>query len=227
MKLSSDTPFNKGLDHLGPARVKICGITSVEDAVDAVRAGADAIGLVFYEPSPRYVDITSAARIAKAVGAFTTIVGLFVNANTESINAVLSQVPLHVLQFHGDESVAFCEQFQRPYMKAIRMKPGIDVTAAIGSYPSASGILLDAYQKGVPGGTGEVFDWDRVPVSGQGEQAHYPPIILAGGLNSSNVKQAVQQVHPYAVDVSGGVEVSPGKKDAQKVANFINQAKSA
>jgi phosphoribosylanthranilate isomerase len=204
-------------------RVKICGITSVDDGLLAVNAGADAIGLVFYEPSPRYVPIALAASIAAAVGPFVSTVGLFVNADADTVRQVLAAVPLQVLQFHGDETADFCDQFQRPYMKAIRMKPDLDVESAIRDYPNAVGILLDAYRKGVPGGTGETFDWARVPLS---NNTSLPPIILAGGLTSQNVQAAIQQTRPYGVDVSGGVEQTAGKKDQQKVMNFIKNAKT-
>jgi phosphoribosylanthranilate isomerase len=201
-------------------RVKICGITSVADALIAVDAGADAIGLVFYPPSPRYVSIDIARKIALAVGPFVTVVGLFVNEDESSVKHITRSVGLHVLQFHGDESPAFCDKFHRPYMKAIRMKPGLDVTEVISVYPNASGILLDAYRKGVPGGTGETFDWDRIPA-----QQDLPPIILAGGLTSENITIAVNTTLPYGVDVSGGVEMSPGQKDPKKVVDFIKHAK--
>lgn len=201
-------------------RVKICGITSLDDAHAAVAAGADAIGLVFYNKSPRHVSVEQARVIALAVGPFVTVVGLFVNAAPEEINRILQQVPLHVLQFHGDEDLDYCEQFARPYMKALRMKPGLDVEAQIAAYPTASGILLDAYRPGVPGGTGETFDWARVPT------ACKSPLILAGGLEPGNVKQAVEATQPYAVDVSGGVELAPGKKDSEKVVAFVQNAKA-
>jgi phosphoribosylanthranilate isomerase len=206
--------------HRPSTRVKICGITSIDDALLAVEAGADAIGLVFYPPSPRYVSITVAAQIAQRVGPFVTVVGLFVNADKVEVNRVLSQVNLHVLQFHGDESAAFCESFQRPYMKAIRMKPELDVEQVINDYSSAVGVLLDAYKKGVPGGTGEKFDWKRVP-----NDENLPAIILAGGLTPDNVASAVTATHPYGVDVSGGVESSPGKKCQDKVIRFISNVK--
>ncbi len=200
-------------------RVKICGITSLDDAHAAVAAGADAIGLVFYSKSPRHVNVEQARAIALAVGPFVTVVGLFVNAAAEEISRILQQVPLHVLQFHGDEDLDYCEQFARPYMKALRMKPGLDVEAQIAAYPTASGILLDAYRPGVPGGTGETFDWARVPTASKS------PLILAGGLEPGNVKQAIEATRPYAVDVSGGVELTPGKKDSEKVVAFVQNAK--
>ena len=202
-------------------RVKICGITSVADAQLAVKAGVDAIGLVFYAPSPRAVSIVQAREIAASVGPFVTIVGLFVDAGEALVREVLATVALHVLQFHGDESREFCEQFQRPYMKAIRMRPELDVAQAIAEYPSAAAILLDAYRPGVPGGTGETFDWQRVPVQAA------RPIVLAGGLTAENVALAIQSTHVYGVDVSGGVESAPGKKDPHKIEQFIHNARHA
>lgn len=215
--------------HQSVSRVKVCGITSVEDALVAVEAGADAIGLVFYPPSPRYVSTDIAKKISLAVGPFITVVGLFVNESKANIDNILRSVGLHVLQFHGDEPPSFCDAFHRPYMKAIRMKADINIEQVIESYPNASGILLDAYRKGVPGGTGETFDWNRVPVQQSSQQPStqgLPPIILAGGLTPNNIAAAVATTRPYGVDVSGGVEVSPGKKDPQKVADFIKNAKS-
>lgn len=199
-------------------RVKICGVTSVADALLAQEAGADAIGVVFYEPSPRCVTIDQAREIALSVGPFVTLVGLFVNAPAEYVKEVLAAVPLHVLQFHGDESPDYCESFQRAYIKAIRMRPELDVLAAIDQHPLAAGVLLDAYRPGVPGGTGETFDWQRIP-----HQTN-KPIILAGGLNASNIAEAIALTGVYGVDVSGGVELSPGVKDAGKIQNFIINA---
>jgi len=200
-------------------RVKICGITSVTDARAAVDAGADAIGLVFYEPSPRAVSIDQARAIASSVGPFVTVVGLFVDADERFIRDVLANVSLHVLQFHGNESREFCEQFQRPYMKAIRVRPELNIAQEIEKYLSASAILLDAYRPGIPGGTGESFDWQRVP------QESSRPIVLAGGLTAENVTTAIQTTRVYGVDVSGGVESAPGQKDSHKVAQFISNAR--
>ena len=200
-------------------RTKICGITSIEDAQVAIAAGADAIGLVFYAVSPRAVTIDQAKAIALSVGPFVTVTGLFVDADEAFIRNVLSQVSLHVLQFHGDESPDYCNRFQRPYMKAIRMRPDLDVDAEIQRYPNAVGVLLDAYRAGVPGGTGETFDWQRVP------KKSLKPIVLAGGLTPENVALAISSTRVYGVDVSGGVESAPGKKDAQKVKNFIHNAR--
>lgn len=201
-------------------RVKICGITNVEDAKAAVDAGADAIGLVFYGPSPRCVDVATAASIAQTVGPFVTTVGLFVNASKLEIDTVLAEVPLQLLQFHGDETPEFCQQFQRPYMKALRMKPDIDVLAELQRYQGAQAILLDAYRKGVPGGTGETFDWARVPKSS------HCALVLAGGLTSENVADAVVATEVYGVDVSGGVEATAGRKSTQKLQEFIARAKA-
>ncbi len=201
-------------------RVKICGITSVTDALVAVNAGADAIGLVFYEPSPRYIDVELAEEIARAVGPFVTVVGLFVNAEKHVIEQALEKVPLHVLQFHGDESDEFCRQFSRPYLKAIRMRRDLNVEMAISQYNNAAGILLDAYTPGIPGGTGETFDWKRVP------EKCFASIVLAGGLTPENVNRAVKCTSPYGVDVSGGVESSPGIKDSVKVMTFVSNAKT-
>ncbi len=203
------------------ARIKICGITSVEDAHAVVDAGAEALGLVFYAASPRAVNIEQARAIALAAGPFTVVTGLFVDADPAFVNAVLRQVPLQLLQFHGDESPAYCESFARPYMKAIRMRPELDIAAAIAEHPTASGILLDAYRPGVPGGTGETFDWARVP------RFSIKPLVLAGGLTPANITEAILTTQVYGVDVSGGVESAPGKKDHGKITSFINNARLA
>ncbi|MFL0798354.1 MAG: phosphoribosylanthranilate isomerase [Cellvibrionaceae bacterium] len=201
-------------------RVKICGITTVEDGLAAVSAGADAIGLVFYAKSPRNVDLETARKIALAVGPFVTVTGLFVDAEPVDVESILAAVPLQLLQFHGDETLEYCEGFHRPYMKALRMKEGLDVDAQIAKYPSASGILLDAYRPGVPGGTGEVFDWQRVPKNSP------VPLVLAGGLTAENVEQAITEASVCAVDVSGGVEATKGVKDIEKVREFCWRAKA-
>lgn len=202
-------------------RSKICGITRIEDALVAIEAGADAIGLVFYAKSPRAVGVAQAKAILAALPPFVTTVGLFVDCGREALDAILAEVPLDVLQFHGDETLADCEGFHRPYIKALRVSPGDDVAARIAAYPSASGVLLDTFVAGVPGGTGETFDWSLVP------QGLSMPIILAGGLTPENVHAAIGQVRPYAVDVSGGVEVSKGIKDAAKVRAFIREVRRA
>lgn len=200
-------------------RSKICGITRVEDALAAAQAGADAIGLVFYAKSPRAVGIQQARQIINALPPFISTVGLFVNATRCEIGEVLDAVALDVLQFHGDETPADCEAFGRPWYKALRVGPGIDIATQAAHFAGANAILLDAYVSGVPGGTGERFDWSLIPGS-------LPkPLILAGGLTMDNVAEAIAQVRPYAVDVSGGVEVSRGIKDAAKVRAFIRQVR--
>ena len=201
-------------------RIKICGITSVEDALAAARLGADAIGLVFYPPSPRYVEVEQAAEIAAALPPFVTTVALFVNADEQTIADVVSRVRIDLIQFHGNECKDYCGLHQRPYIKAVRMSDDVDLDKQLNDFSQARGLLLDTYKAGVPGGTGEQFNWDRVP-------AHLADkIILAGGLTPENVKDAVAQVHPYAVDVSGGVESTPGKKDTEKMARFIEAVRS-
>lgn len=200
-------------------RVKICGITQVEDALAAAAAGADAIGLVFYARSPRAVDIERARAIIAALPPFVTTVGLFVDIERAELDDILASVPLDLLQFHGDESPEQCEGFNRPYIKALRVRVGDDIAARVDYYPGASGVLLDTYVDGVPGGTGAAFDWSLVP------PALSKPVILAGGLHAGNVASAVAQVRPYAVDVSGGVEASKGIKDAEKIGAFIRAAR--
>lgn len=196
-------------------RVKICGITRVEDALVAARAGADAVGLVFYAPSPRAVTAAQAREIVRALPPFVTPVGLFVDAAIEEVRAVLEAVPLSLLQFHGDESPASCRACGRPYIKAIRLREDDDLAARARSYDDAAAILADAYLEGVPGGTGRTLDWSRLP------PRLARPLILAGGLTPDNVAAAVARVRPFAVDVSGGVETAPGVKDAVKIAAFM------
>jgi len=186
----------------------------------ATRLGADAIGLVFYPPSPRYVEVEQAAEIAAALPPFVTTVALFVNADEQTIADVVSRVRIDLIQFHGNECKDYCGMHQRPYIKAVRMSDDVDLEKQFNDFSQARGLLLDTYKAGVPGGTGEQFNWDRVP-------AHVADkIILAGGLTPENVKDAVVQVHPYAVDVSGGVESAPGKKDTEKMARFIEAVRS-
>jgi len=204
---------------LTAVRVKICGITRIEDALAATAAGADAIGLVFYPGSPRAVSVEQAAAIIAALPPFVTTVGLFVDLERVELQRILGRVPLDLLQFHGNETAEQCEGFNRPYIKALRVRPGDDVSARIGAYPGASGILLDTYVEGVPGGTGEAFDWSLVPPAAE------KPVILAGGLHPENVAAAVARVRPYAVDVSGGVEAGKGIKDAGKISAFVRAAR--
>ncbi|MNC22530.1 N-(5'-phosphoribosyl)anthranilate isomerase [compost metagenome] len=202
-------------------RSKICGITRIEDALAAAEAGADAIGFVFYAKSPRAVDVRQARAIMAELPPFVTTVGLFVNASRCELNEILEAVPLDLLQFHGDETPADCEGYHRPWIKALRVRPGDDLEAACQLYAGARGILLDTYVPGVPGGTGEAFDWSLVPARLS------KPIILAGGLSADNVGQAIAQVRPYAVDVSGGVEQAKGIKDAAKIEAFMRAVKQA
>lgn len=201
-------------------RSKICGITRIEDALVAADAGADAIGLVFYGKSPRAVSLQQAQAIIAALPPFVTTVGLFVDASSSELSAILDAVPLDLLQFHGDETPDDCERFQRPYIKALRVQPGVDLAAQIALYSAAAGVLLDTFVAGVPGGTGEAFDWSLVP------RGLNVPIILAGGLTPDNVRCAIEQVQPYAVDVSGGVEASKGIKDAEKIRAFTRAVRA-
>lgn len=202
-------------------KIKICGLRDPETALATARLGADAIGLVFYAPSPRAVDIETASGIARALPAFVCTVGLFVDADPGYVREVLARVPLDLLQFHGDESPEYCRQFGRPYLKAVRVKPGLDLLEYAARYADARGILVDAYTPGTPGGTGETFDWSLLP-------ARLPlPLILSGGLNAGNVAHAIRQVRPWAVDVSSGVESARGIKDVAMVAAFIEQVNSA
>jgi len=206
-------------------RVKICGITRAEDALEVAHSGADAIGLVFYAKSPRHVTVVKARDLAEALPPFVTMVGLFVNADAGFVREVLANVPLDILQFHGDESPEYCEQFNRPYLKAIRVKVGVDLLQCASDFCRAKALLLDAHVDGIPGGTGTVFDWTLIP------QKLPLPVILSGGLDAENVAAAIKQVRPYAVDVSSGVEASKeintlkGIKDAAKIAAFINEVK--
>lgn len=201
-------------------RVKICGITRVEDAQAAVAAGADALGLVFAEASPRCVTPEQARTLAAALPPFITVVGLFVDMPATRIRDILGQVPLNLLQFHGNEAPQDCQQFGRPYIRAIRMAPGVDLAVEARRYAQAAGLLLDAYNPQVAGGTGETFDWVRVP------RDLDKPVILAGGLTPENVGRAINAVRPYAVDVSSGVEQSKGIKDAAKIAAFIRSVEA-
>ena len=202
-------------------RSKICGITRIEDALAAAEAGADAIGFVFYAKSPRAVDVRQARAIIAELPPFVTTVGLFVNASRCELNEILEVVPLDLLQFHGDETPQDCEGYNRPWIKALRVRPGDDLEAACRLYAGARGVLLDTYVPGIPGGTGEAFDWSLVPARLS------KPIILAGGLSAQNVGQAIAQVRPYAVDVSGGVEQTKGIKDAAKIEAFMRAVKQA
>ncbi|HNG16173.1 phosphoribosylanthranilate isomerase [Accumulibacter sp.] len=201
-------------------RIKICGLTRASDLQEAVDAGADALGLVFYPPSPRYVDLATAASLASRVPPLVTIVGLFVNADPPQVRATLAAVPIHLLQMHGDEDEAYCRQFDRPYVKAARVRAGMDLLQYAAGFPSAQALLLDAFVEGYGGG-GKVFDWSLVPPT-LGK-----PLILSGGLDAGNVGDAVRRLKPAAVDVSSGVEADQGIKDAKKIRAFVKAVRAA
>ena len=198
-------------------RVKICGLTRPQDVVAAANAGADAVGFVFYEPSPRSVSIETAAELLRSVPPFVVATGLFVNPSRAYVEEVLSKVPLDLLQFHGDETPEFCESFSARWIKAIRVRARGDIEQAVETYYRASGLLVDAWVADKFGGTGESFNWDLIPV------VRPLPLILAGGLASDTVADAVAQVRPWGVDVSGGVESGKGIKHAAKITDFINE----
>lgn len=200
-------------------RVKICGFTRPEDARTAAILGVDAMGLVFYPASPRNVTLDLARQIAAMLPPFVTLVGLFVDARPEVVLGVAQRLPLDLLQFHGNEPPDYCRQFGRPYLKALRMRPELDLHAAAQAYWDARGLLLDAYHPDRPGGTGQRFDWSQVPLD-------LPlPLVLAGGLNAENVQSALRAVRPYAVDVSSGVESARGVKDARKIEAFLRNVR--
>ena len=200
-------------------RVKICGLREPLHARVAADAGADAIGLVFYAPSPRAVTPQAAAKIASVLPPFVAAVGLFVDAPEEEVRRVLAEVPLDLLQFHGDEAPDFCERFGKPYVRAVRMEAGTDLLEYAFRFSRAKALLLDAHFPGKPGGTGLTFDWKAVP-------AELPiPVILSGGLDATNVGRAVREVRPWAVDVSSGVESSRGVKDPRRIVEFIRSVR--
>jgi phosphoribosylanthranilate isomerase len=201
--------------------VKICGITRIEDALAAARCGAHAIGLVFYRPSPRYVEPQAAAAIVRSLPPFVTPVGLFVDASSDEVRTVAAQAGLQLLQFHGAETPQFCDEFDVPYMKALRVRPGVDLLQYARDFHGAKALLLDAFMEGLHGGTGATFDWRLIPPS-------LPlPIVLSGGLRPDNVGEAIRRVKPFAVDVSSGVEASKGIKDPAKIAAFISGVRNA
>jgi phosphoribosylanthranilate isomerase len=202
-------------------RVKICGITRAEDAYSAIEHGADAIGLVFFEGSPRHVTLEQAGRITAAVAPFVTVVGLFVDAPPSGIRHVLGNIPLGLLQFHGHESNDDCNGYGLPFIKSVAMKPDTDLREQVRAYPDAIGILLDAWQPQTHGGGGQAFDWTQVPHD-------LPvPVILAGGLTAANIAMAIRQVRPYAVDVSSGVESGKGIKSAGMIAAFMKGVRAS
>jgi phosphoribosylanthranilate isomerase len=202
-------------------RVKVCGITREADAQAAAGYGADAIGFVFYPPSPRFVDTARASRIADTLPPFVSSVGLFVDADPADVERTLRDLRLDYLQFHGDESPAYCAQFGVPYLKAVRVKPGMDLLQYASEFKTAKALLLDAYVKGVPGGTGQQFDWQLIP------KDLSLPVILSGGLGPENVTVAIESVRPWAVDVSSGVEAGKGIKDPAKIEQFMRGVRNA
>lgn len=201
--------------------VKICGITRVEDALVAAHAGAHAIGLIFHARSPRIVPHDIARRVVDALPPFVTPVALFVDARPDDVKRVIAEVRPQLLQFHGDESPEFCESFDMPYIKAVKVRPGVDLLQYARDYRTAKGLLLDAFVAGSHGGTGSTFDWALIP------QQFPLPLILAGGLHQDNVADAIRRVRPWAVDVSSGVEATKGIKDAARIAAFIRGARNA
>ncbi|MBB3140550.1 phosphoribosylanthranilate isomerase [Halomonas organivorans] len=204
---------------LGRTRVKFCGLTRPEDVDAAVAAGADALGFVLWSGSRRAVDIERLAMLSARVPAFVTRVGLFVDPDPELVASAAEHLDL--LQFHGEETPAFCEAVGRPWIKALRMRDKLDLPQAARDYHAARALLLDAYRPGVPGGTGETFDWTRIPAS------LAKPVILAGGLTPANAAEAIASVRPFAVDVSGGIEAAPGVKDAELMADFLKAVRRA
>jgi phosphoribosylanthranilate isomerase len=201
--------------------VKICGITRVQDALTAAHCGAHAIGLVFYRPSPRYVTPETAAGIVRALPPFVTAVGLFVDAAAEEVREIAARTRIQMIQFHGSETPEFCARFELPYLKAVRVRPEVDLLQYARDFRSAKALLLDAFKEGLHGGTGAVFDWDLIP------PALPLPVVLSGGLHPENVAEAIRRVRPWAVDVSSGVEASKGIKDASRVEAFVNGVRDA
>ena len=200
-------------------RVKFCGFTHQDDVIHAVSLGVDALGFVFYAPSSRYVAPEQAKTLMRVVPAFVTRVGLFVDEEAETVQRTFEIARLNLIQYHGDESPEFCDAVGLPYIKAFRVQKGMNLSSEIDRYPNASGFLLDAYVKGRPGGTGEGFDWELIPQS-------HAPIILAGGLTPDNARAAIDQVAPWALDVSGGIEIKPGRKDPDKMARFMDACRN-
>lgn len=202
-------------------RIKICGITSVADGLAAARHGADAIGLIFYPPSPRLVTFERAREIASSVPAFVARVAVFVNPAAHDVEAVIRACRPDLLQFHGEETADFCRGFGVPYLRALRVRPGIDLLELLSPFGDAAGWLLDAYRQELYGGTGEAFDWDLVP------RGLPRPVILSGGLDASNVGAAIRRVRPWAIDVSSGVEAAKGVKDERRIAELMEAVRSA
>ena len=198
-----------------PTRIKICGITRIEDALTATRLGADAIGFIFWRKSARFISPAKAREIVDELPPFVSAVGVYVDPEEGWVEESSNIARLSLLQFHGDESPEFCDQFSLPYIKALRVREGMDLLQYEDQYSSARGLLLDTYTEGMPGGTGDTFNWDLIP------QGLTVPLILSGGLHPGNVTMAIKRVQPWAVDVSSGVESAKGIKDAEKIADFM------
>ena len=198
-----------------PTRIKICGITRIEDALTATRLGADAIGFIFWPKSARFISPAKAREIVDELPPFVSAVGVYVDPEEGWVEESSNIARLSLLQFHGDESPEFCDQFSLPYIKALRVREGVDLLQYEDWYSSARGLLLDTYTEGMPGGTGDTFNWDLIP------QGLTVPLILSGGLHPGNVTMAIKRVQPWAVDVSSGVESAKGIKDAEKIADFM------
>ncbi|RMH17982.1 MAG: phosphoribosylanthranilate isomerase [Gammaproteobacteria bacterium] len=202
-------------------RIKICGLTRANDALEAARLGADAIGLVFYPESPRYVSLEQARQIIAVLPPFVSVVALFVDASLEKILQVIQTLSINVVQLHGQESAEFCRQLPCKVIKALRVSDAASISSWLQEYGSVDAVLLDTHVSGIPGGTGKTFDWSCIP------EERAVPVIVAGGLNPENVGDCIQQVRPYAVDVSGGVESSPGIKSSALMQSFVNEARQA
>lgn len=203
-------------------RIKLCGFQTEDTVRAATRAGADAVGFVFYPPSPRHVEVRQAGQLARCLGAWQTPVALFVNPQADFVNSVIAEIPNVLLQFHGDESPEFCGSFQRPYLKAIRMKAGVDLRLESSRFHSAQALLVDSWSEAY-GGTGHTFDWSLLPKADELKQA----LVLSGGLDASNVEQAIQGLRPYGVDVSSGIESTRGVKSIEKIEMFCKAVQKA
>jgi phosphoribosylanthranilate isomerase len=198
-------------------RIKVCGMTRPDDAAAAARLGVDAVGLVFYPKSPRYLGVEQAKALVAGVPAFVTVTALFLDPTRAEVQSVLDRVRVELLQFHGSEAPDFCRSFGRPYIKAVPMGSRADLADYARRYPDAAALLIDSHATGAKGGTGVSFDWSSVP------KVEGPPLILAGGLRPENVGTAIRTVRPYGVDVSSGVESAPGIKDMHKLAAFVHE----
>ena len=203
-------------------RIKLCGFQTEDTVRAAAQAGADAVGFVFYPPSPRNIAPAEAGRLARCLGAWQTPVALFVNPQPELVQSVIAEIPHVLLQFHGDESAEFCESFGRPFIKAIRMKAGVDLLAESARFHAAQALLVDSWSEAY-GGTGHTFDWSLLPNPGELKQA----LVLSGGLDESNVAQAVLGLKPYGVDVSSGIESARGIKSIEKIEKFCTAVQKA